>query len=367
MIQFNIKLTYFFLIINSTFTYSQNCDTLFNFGSSDTVRIYTIANNEGYAFGWNSYNFKSFAEEFSSSSDDKCVTGFEIYFYGINTSSSQPTVDFKIWENFLSESSVLVEKSVSLNFLPNIGIYTIDFDCPIEINSNKFFCGITLNDFSNYPGGTDSLGIVSNSLYDITSNTAWQQDESGIWSEMSDFWVGNTSLYIKPVICECSSYLTLEVSYENGNCGFYNSELNLNVIGDYPPFQYSIDGGNNYSYNNQFMGLQNGFYNVSVMDNCFFIRNEDISILCVLNIPSAITPNGDGVNDVWDIVGLQNYPNMRLQIFDRNGILLHNQQRTYTDWDGIYAGKQLPEGDYFYIIDLKNGERPYMGAVSIKF
>ena len=58
---------------------------------------------------------------------------------------------------------------------------------------------------------------------------------------------------------------------------------------------------------------------------------------------------------------------MQLQIFDRNGILLHNQQGLYTDWNGIYAGKQLPEGDYFYIIDLKNGERPYMGAVSIKF
>ena len=86
-----------------------------------------------------------------------------------------------------------------------------------------------------------------------------------------------------------------------------------------------------------------------------------------LVIPSAITPNSDGYNDVWDIVGLDNYPEMVLQVFDRYGQVVYEQRGQYTNWDGEFRGQRVPQGDYFYIIDLKNGEGPYKGAISVKY
>ena len=150
-----------------------------------------------------------------------------------------------------------------------------------------------------------------------------------------------------------------------------DGSISIDVIAGTPPFDFDwdVDGlGDNDDFQD-LTDLKGGTYVLIVTDDngCksrFTIVLENMTSLV---IPSAITPNGDGVNDVWDIKGLNGYPEMQLQIFDRNGVLLHEQQGLYTDWDGIYAGKQLPEGDYFYIIDLKNGRQPYMGAVSIKF
>ena len=94
--------------------------------------------------------------------------------------------------------------------------------------------------------------------------------------------------------------------------------------------------------------------NLELMDGC-------------IKIPSAITPNSDGYNDVWDIVGLDNYPEMMLQVFDRYGQVVYEQRGQYTNWDGEFRGQRVPQGDYFYVIDLKNGEKPYKGAVSVKY
>ena len=151
-----------------------------------------------------------------------------------------------------------------------------------------------------------------------------------------------------------------------------DGSISIDVIAGTPPFDFDwdVDGlGDNDDFQD-LTDLRGGTYVLIVIDDngCksrFTIVLENMNSLII--IPSALTPNGDGVNDVWDIKGLNDYPEMQLQIFDRNGMLLHEQQGLYTDWDGIYAGKQLPEGDYFYIIDLKNGRKPYMGAVSIKF
>ncbi len=84
-----------------------------------------------------------------------------------------------------------------------------------------------------------------------------------------------------------------------------------------------------------------------------------------LELVSAFTPNGDGVNDVWDIVNLHYYSNIKISIFNQNGVRIFNCDTQDCTWDGTVNGKALPAGPYPYIIDLDAGKRRYKGTVTI--
>ncbi|MEP6750486.1 MAG: gliding motility-associated C-terminal domain-containing protein [Bacteroidota bacterium] len=71
-------------------------------------------------------------------------------------------------------------------------------------------------------------------------------------------------------------------------------------------------------------------------------------------IPNAFSPNGDGINDVWNIEALETYPESDTQVFNRYGQLVFHSKGYNTPWNGTYNGKPLPVGTYYYTIDRKN-------------
>ncbi|MEY2830674.1 MAG: hypothetical protein RIQ33_2532 [Bacteroidota bacterium] len=81
--------------------------------------------------------------------------------------------------------------------------------------------------------------------------------------------------------------------------------------------------------------------------------NRDTIIIktqpCVVIFPSAFTPNNDGINDIFGILGTQ-IKKYNLSIYDRWGILIYNYDGTDTKlgWDGKYLGVEQPDGIYFY-------------------
>jgi gliding motility-associated-like protein len=119
-------------------------------------------------------------------------------------------------------------------------------------------------------------------------------------------------------------------------------------------------------------GLDMGFYNVHItnLDNkCeinFEFKLEYDRLACMI-IPTAFSPNGDGVNDHWDIENINRlYPNVNIEVYDRWGEIVFKSTNGYLiPWDGTKNGMPLPVNSYHYIIDLKNGERPRIGQVSI--
>ena len=86
---------------------------------------------------------------------------------------------------------------------------------------------------------------------------------------------------------------------------------------------------------------------------------------CIVTIPNAFTPNGDGINDLWDISALQAYPGCTIAIYNRYGALVYNSVNYPKAWDGTVNGKKLAAGTYYYVIDLKNGKKPIAGSVTI--
>ncbi len=77
-------------------------------------------------------------------------------------------------------------------------------------------------------------------------------------------------------------------------------------------------------------------------------------------VPTAFTPNGDGLNDIFRPVAI-GYKNLNyFRIFDRWGEEIYFSSTLETGWDGTYKGKKAPIGTYFYQISYtdrfgKNG------------
>lgn len=82
-------------------------------------------------------------------------------------------------------------------------------------------------------------------------------------------------------------------------------------------------------------------------------------------IPSTFSPNGDGLNDYWDMEALSTYPQCSLNVFSRSGQKVYTSTGYDKPWNGAYKGYILPSGTYYYVIDLKNNAPLLSGWVLI--
>lgn len=82
-------------------------------------------------------------------------------------------------------------------------------------------------------------------------------------------------------------------------------------------------------------------------------------------IPNTFSPNGDGINDVWNIQYLDSYPGVIVNVYNRLGIKVFGSIGYLTPWNAILNGENLPVGTYYYLIEPKLGLPPFKGWVSI--
>ena len=75
--------------------------------------------------------------------------------------------------------------------------------------------------------------------------------------------------------------------------------------------------------------------------------------ICVVHVPSAFTPNGDGVNDLFRVLGVEVVDHFDLDIFDRYGKKLFETRDPYGAWDGTYNGVPQPTGAYVYELHFR--------------
>ena len=133
-----------------------------------------------------------------------------------------------------------------------------------------------------------------------------------------------------------------------------NATITVNVTGGTGTLMYSLDEGPLQS-SNVFTGVSAGEHLVTVLDTegCTYMTQE----VTIIDYPNYFTPNGDGINDTWNISGL-NQPGAKLYIFDRYGKLLKQLSATEGSdgWDGTYNQEQLPSTDYWFTLDyMENG------------
>ena len=100
-------------------------------------------------------------------------------------------------------------------------------------------------------------------------------------------------------------------------------------------------------------------------NNCKAQAEIKINLLLDVVVPNAFSPNGDGINDVWQIRNISQYPYARMQVFDRYGKTVFEGNKSQYAWDGTYKGSPLPVGVYYYLIDLKNNSPMLKGSVTL--
>jgi len=90
-----------------------------------------------------------------------------------------------------------------------------------------------------------------------------------------------------------------------------------------------------------------------------------VRVLEKVRIPNAFSPNGDGINDTWQIEKLFTYPESDIYIYNRYGQPVYHSKGYYKPWDGRMNSQPLPFGTYYYMIDLKNNLPKLTGWVQI--
>ncbi len=123
----------------------------------------------------------------------------------------------------------------------------------------------------------------------------------------------------------------------------YSWEPNVNINapeGDQPtvfpkaPTQYIVVGRNEYGC----PGYDTAFVDITYKSEIF--------------MPTAFTPNGDGLNDVFKVVNMRFEKMVLFNIYNRYGTLVFSTQDADKGWDGTIDGQPAPTDVYFYVIQL---------------
>jgi gliding motility-associated-like protein len=96
---------------------------------------------------------------------------------------------------------------------------------------------------------------------------------------------------------------------------------------------------------------------------CFATDDVTLTVIpyCV-KVMEAFTPNGDGINDRWLVTNGNCVTNIKASVFNRYGSKVFESNDYKNTWEGVYEGKPLPDGTYYYVISfmLINGKMVIM-------
>ncbi len=142
------------------------------------------------------------------------------------------------------------------------------------------------------------------------------------------------------------------VSVHGGNDGYLNSQ----VYGGVSPYDFTWSNGET---TQNISGLTAGTYSLIVTDNngCVAYASTRLTQPDLLAMPNGFSPNGDGTNDNFVIMGIDAYLDNELLIYNRWGNIVYQKESYQNEWNGDNSnGEALPDGTYFAILKVIAGD-----------
>ncbi|MCI9846458.1 PKD-like domain-containing protein [Flavobacterium pectinovorum] len=127
-----------------------------------------------------------------------------------------------------------------------------------------------------------------------------------------------------------------------------DSVITITVTGGSATYEYQLDNGP-FESSNEIHNVKPGPHIVTVRDinGCTDLSAE----VYIIGYPKFFTPNGDGYNEYWNLIGLKDQPDSKIFIFDRYGKLLKQISSLEDGWDGTYNGSVMPASDYWFTVE----------------
>ena len=285
-----------------------------------------------------------------------------------------------------SLDNVFTEVAMSIGFYQNTIPYTQTIYAKIEVNGQCYaltsidlevlYTPLLEEDITSdnpiiyclntYP---EKITLYGGVLNDSPSNYyySWSTGENMSFIEINEPGVYSVTV-TDPNGCSSSRNITVVGSNVATITDVLIEELSLNNSitilasgeGDY---EYALDNSF-YQGSNFFENVSTGFHTIYIRDknNCGITSQE----VAVLGFPKYFTPNGDSINDIWSVDGVNQFFNKGIivTIFDRYGKLITSVSFQNGGWDGTINGYNLPSNDYWYIAKFPDGKE-YRGHFAL--
>ena len=141
----------------------------------------------------------------------------------------------------------------------------------------------------------------------------------------------------------------------------YAVEFVVDGDGDY---EYAINGGE-FQDDPVFLDVPPGINTLIINDKNGCGITEPIEFV-VVGYPKFFTPNGDGIHDNWNVLGIDQLIDPTIFIFDRYGKLLKQLDENTIGWDGTFNGRDLPSSDYWFRVDYERDEQTVIVAKTVR-
>jgi len=245
---------------------------------------------------------------------------------------------------------------------------------------------LSLNVDSSIKCNGDANGIITSVVTGGSGTYQYSYSTGATTSTISSLVAGTYSVTVTDATSGCTATSSVDLTQPdilaaantvtNASCVASDGSAIITVTGGTSPYTYTWLG--NTSNTNMITQLAVGSYSVMVQDahNCSvetsFVIAKDGNCDTGIVIHNVITPNGDGINDVMVIEGIEYYPNNDLKIFDKWGDVVTHIERYNNKWDGRdNNGNPLPSGTYYYLLKLNaqsltGGKSDFTGYVMIQ-
>jgi len=254
-----------------------------------------------------------------------------------------------------------ITKPVTVDFMPiaNFSVYNVCENNPISPANSSTIEEGSITYLWKFGNGDTSIVPEPNYLYDgsgIFAVTLITRSENGCLDSL----IRNVQVYPLP-----DANAGRDTSISKGD------EVLLNASGGSIYNWMPSTGLSNSGVSNPTASpTETIVYVVQVEDlnSCINYDTVKVSVIDDYKISpnNLITPNGDGINDVWVIDNIGNYGNATIYIYDRWGNEIYAKTAYDNSWNGTNSnGDLLPDGTYYYLITFDDSDVNYKGAISI--
>lgn len=285
--------------------------------------------------------------------------------------------DSVLW-NFGDKSSL--ENSSRLmnpvHSFSDTGIYSVNLKVFYKNSMAEFSDKISVKDIPHINIGNDTTICEGNSLnlglLPVGNTYKWSDGSSG-----RSLNVNKSGLYSVVAGNSCGqSYDTLLLSVSNIGIVYVPADTTFcintfSTISASGPgeYQYSWEGNsNNKSYTGIYSSSKTIQLKVTTPQSCLKTFNVNIRIRNCRDdivIPNVFTPNGDGINDFWIISNIEKYPEATIEVYSRWGTVVFRSTESRKIWDGLFNGRKVTPGTYYYSVILNNGLEAFKGPLLI--